>query len=617
MAIALATSPALVKVESTTATTSSFSPAAGTLLVAQVAAFADTSAPSVSSGGGLTWTRRIRRDDGGGYYAEIWTAPCAAGATNITVTATAGSTFPMTALKVDVWTGASLSSPAGNTGSGATTTNNATVNGYTSSQAGSRGVAVAICAGETTAPTSTDELSAWSDSNGSSGLAVRKAANTGSSGTVVQFNLDAPGSAATDWQWAALEIKPGSIDATVDAATVDATADIPAPGLGAGATASPATMDALASIATPGVHAGQSIPTATVTATAAIPTPSVTAGSTELVEPGTVTAVADIDDPAITAVSNATTSPAVVDAVADIPSPAVTATFQATITPDPVDAIAAIPTPTLDVPFLPGQAITGDFQIEWAGQLYGGYGNVYQVLSGSVEGWDTLPGLDSDSALRPSRHGAWPGRSIGQQREVSAIIAVDDPDNFVTSLRALRRITTVANDDSEYALVIRTYGESLLAFGSISARSIPITDYQTGWAQVSLRWICSDPRRYDLAQLSVVVTAGGSQAIANDGDTDTSPRFRILGPATNPALVNETLDRVLGFDLTLTTGQLLEINTQLGTVEVDGVSSMNALSSESVPVEDFVIAPGENVVHYETDSGGTAGAETIWRFAYL
>ncbi|MFI6299537.1 hypothetical protein ACIBEJ_48640 [Nonomuraea sp. NPDC050790] len=207
MPIGIGTSPALVKNEGN-ATTAQFSPPANSLLVASVTAFSDLATPSLSSGGGLTWTRRIQRATGDDYYNEIWTAPAAGGATNITATYTINSSFPFAAIKVDVVSGALLAAPAGQSGTGATTTNNATVNGYTSSMGGSRGFISALCPGTTVAPTSTDDESAWPDDNGGAGLMARKAANTPSSGTVVTFNLDAAGTGAVDWRWAALEILP-------------------------------------------------------------------------------------------------------------------------------------------------------------------------------------------------------------------------------------------------------------------------------------------------------------------------------------------------------------------------------------------------------------------------
>jgi hypothetical protein len=601
MAIAIhPSSPALVT-GGFEPTTASFSPPAGSLLVA-----CSSSGPAhtvSNSGTARTWTQRVVRSG-----TKIFTAPNPTALTNTTVKiVSAGGP-----LKVFVLTGVHPTTFIGQTGNGASTTNNVTVSGYSATAAGSMGVLLAPEFNNLGLPTSTDDEIAYSDGS-RCGLVITKTATT--AGQSITFNLDAFGAAAADWTWVALELLADSLDAAIDATTVDAAADIPNPGVSAGATISIQSVDAQADIDPPDTSAGQTAHPDTVTAQGEVPPPTVAAGSAELINVATVEAGADIAAPDVSA--GATIAAETVDATANLPAPSITATRQTTINPATVEARADIGTPELAVPFLPGQTITGDFQIEWAEQHYGGYGNVYQVLAGSVEGWDDLPALDSDSAIRPSRHGAWPGTSLAQQREVSAIIAVDDPDTFVTSLRALRRATAVAEDDAEYALVIRTYGEALLAYGAISARVIPAEHYGQGWAQASLRWTCSDPRRYSLVQQSVVVAADGTETLANNGDTATSPRFRILGPAVNPVLLNETRDRILGIDITLSGGQLLEIDTQLGTVMVGDTSRMSTLSGESVPVEDFTFAPGNNVITYETDSGGTAGAEAIWRSAYL
>lgn len=211
MAIALhGSSPALVTDEVTgDVTTGAFSPPEQSLLVAMAAAPDDGGSGLSVSGGGLTWTRRIQRSTGFPGYAEIWTAPCAAGASGIAITLTSVGAFGVAfsaALKVDVYTGADLLAPVGATGQGSTTTNNATINAYTSTVAESRGVCAAHETGSLGLPSSTDQAFPfaleWMD-----GLVARKASNTAALGTV-QFNLDAAGTGAADWQWAALEILP-------------------------------------------------------------------------------------------------------------------------------------------------------------------------------------------------------------------------------------------------------------------------------------------------------------------------------------------------------------------------------------------------------------------------
>ncbi|MBG0830505.1 hypothetical protein HS041_22345 [Planomonospora sp. ID67723] len=213
MAIEIGTSPALATGTTTTVTTAAFSPPASSLLVAAVGAVSGT--VPVVSGGGLTWTRRIQQSDSGGGYAEIWTAPCPSGGSGITasVALTSAEGFgQLGALKVDVVTGAHATSPIGQSGSGNTATNNATVTGYTSSAAGSRGWCSAIEATGPGTPSSTDDEFAWLLTLGGffnySGMAVRKASSTPAAGSSVTFNLDAAGTGGISWWWAALEILP-------------------------------------------------------------------------------------------------------------------------------------------------------------------------------------------------------------------------------------------------------------------------------------------------------------------------------------------------------------------------------------------------------------------------
>lgn len=276
------------------------------------------------------------------------------------------------------------------------------------------------------------------------------------------------------------------------------------------------------------------------------------------------------------------------------------------------------PALAVDVPVLPGSRLTGDFQIEWAGLVFGGHGNVYQIAV--VEGWDDLPEIDSGNAPRSARHGSWPGRDYAQERTVSATVAIDGPQDstaWVVANRNLRRVMGISEDGSESNLVIRTLGESLLATGKPRGRVMPAESYGQRWTAVSLRWVCSDPRRYDLQQQSVTTAAGGTAVCVNDGDVATSPRIKIFGPVVNPVLTNESLGRILRFTLTLTEGQQLLVDTNAGEVTLAGTDAMGDLSEASVPVEEWVLAAGSNTIAYTASSGGATGIELLFRSAFL
>lgn len=205
MPITIETSPALVTASTTAVTTASFTPPSGALLVAAVAA--DSGDDPVVSGGGLTWTRRVRNIDGG---IDLWTAPVVTGASmTVSVAITDTGVGQGAALKVYVVTGHNSVNPIGNTGTGSTTTPNATVTGYTSSGEG-RGFCIARDGINLGAPSSTDVEVSFHFVAGPfitvSGLAAHKASDTPAAGQSVTFNLDAFDAEDAAWDWAALEI---------------------------------------------------------------------------------------------------------------------------------------------------------------------------------------------------------------------------------------------------------------------------------------------------------------------------------------------------------------------------------------------------------------------------
>lgn len=196
MAIAIATSPALNSGFGANAETTSFTPPAGSFLVAAVLSTATI------TGGALTWTERVVDET---EFLRIYTTPITVSAP---LTASANNGSGIGAIKLWVVTGQHPTTPIGATGAGSTTTNNATINAYTSTAGGSRGFLLAADFSASGLPTSTDDEEGFDLAGVMSGLAATKAANSGGSGTAVTFNADAGGTGSTDWAWVALEIVP-------------------------------------------------------------------------------------------------------------------------------------------------------------------------------------------------------------------------------------------------------------------------------------------------------------------------------------------------------------------------------------------------------------------------
>ncbi|MBB6556134.1 phage tail domain-containing protein [Nonomuraea rubra] len=481
---------------------------------------------------------------------------------------------------------------------------------YVAVNTGEQFIAIATPAGFT-------NLGAASQGNGFTMQAgARRTLASGAATGTVNFAADV---APLAWHGFTVALATGSVDATATPAVVAAAGEVPAPTIQAGQTASPAVVGATAQVPAPAIHADQTASPAVVGASAQVLAPNVVAGDAELVEPAVVEASGDIPAPSITAIQNAVASPAVVDAGADVPAPAVAASV--TVAPAVVQAQGVVPSPGVSVPILPGDLITADGQAEWGGTALWGAGTSYALLE--ITGWDAKPRVDSLTAEEAGRHGAYAGRSYLQRRIVTVKLQVQslsDPTQVSSLLAQLRYDTRTLRDNTLWTLVVRGYTETLMVFGkAIDRTGVMDRDWSIGAPEPVITIECPDPRRYSLAQHSAVIpaNASGPTAIVNDGDLYTNPTLRFTGPATNPMIVNETLDRILAFDITLGAGELLVVDTQLGKATIGDADHENDLADTiSVPLKEWFAEVGSNDISYETDSGGTAGVEILWRDAY-
>lgn len=278
---------------------------------------------------------------------------------------------------------------------------------------------------------------------------------------------------------------------------------------------------------------------------------------------------------------------------------------------------AEFPPLTVTIPVKPGDSMSGvDGQIEWNGFLLGS-ATPYRWLN--LVGWRDRPGIDTGNVPRPSRHGSWAGRPLAQERVITWTARIKTPrDQLEAVLSALDAATPIPDDDTEFPLVIRDFGTPYLVYGRIDRLSLPIDKIlRLGVGNLVIQWVSSDPRRYSLERRGATIPLSTPTALANVGNAATHPLIRLEGPLTNPVLTHQTLDRILQFAITLTAGQLLEIDTDAGTVTQGGVSKMATLTGASVPVQDFVLAAGSNTIMYTATSGGAEGADFLWRNATI
>lgn len=292
-----------------------------------------------------------------------------------------------------------------------------------------------------------------------------------------------------------------------------------------------------------------------------------------------------------------------------------------------------------------GELITQDYQIDWNGFLLG-KGTPYTLVQ--LDGWIGSPGLVDRSVPRPTRPGSWSGRPRAQSRTVTAIfrIVANEPGRpgMASVIDALRKATPVARDADEAPLAIRALGQTLVAFAKFAGSDISVDQlFSVGIAlAVPVQWRCADPRLFEAVAQSATIGAptGGSGGLTypltyplsygtpagpsnatcvNTGNEATNPTLVFTGPITTPRVVNSTLGRALEFGLDLPAGQTLTVDTDRGTVLLNGTTDrLYTRTGTSVPVEYFELAPGaNNITLFGAALGVGAQVQVTWRSAYL
>lgn len=291
-----------------------------------------------------------------------------------------------------------------------------------------------------------------------------------------------------------------------------------------------------------------------------------------------------------------------------------------------------------------GELINGDGQVQWGGMVLGDGVATFMDDEDGLVGWEDLPSIRSGNVARPAQHGSWPGRQFASDRVVTWSGSLAPRSDMQSHVIAMRAATSITSDGQEQPLVVRTLGETLVAWGQVTNRSLPVNRrYARGDARLVVQWTCTDPRRYSLteeneaAELPVGDSTGGlvyplvypldygpeisssSLTAVNQLDTDTPPRLMWTGPLERPGAVNTRLGRLIEFDLILADTDTLIVDCRDGTVLLNAVADrLYTRTSASVPLELFVLAKGENEIALRAQSWGAGNRlDCWWRHATL
>lgn len=282
--------------------------------------------------------------------------------------------------------------------------------------------------------------------------------------------------------------------------------------------------------------------------------------------------------------------------------------------------------PVADVGTPDGALVHEYGQVQYGRVLFGS-GSAARVRE--LIGWRDLPDVELSDSPRPQAHGSEPGLALAGPLVVTGVFLVRG--TFADKMAAVAAIEAATQPSgTETALVVQdTDGAPALRMARVIARTIPQErHFRHSPAEVSVQWLCADPKRYDLTSLSLsltpLVTDGGLEypleypvgygtstgnnmgTLTNAGTTAAPVVVSFLGPMTDPGIATDGWS--LQFALTLADGETLTVDTAAGTVRLNGdADRLYTITPTSDPVDGCLLPPGDTSLRLAaTSETGTA-----------
>jgi hypothetical protein len=317
----------------------------------------------------------------------------------------------------------------------------------------------------------------------------------------------------------------------------------------------------------------------------------------------------------------------------DVPSPRlVTTTY--TWEGDPAGSVSRREVVPFTIPVSSGDAESVEpGQVQYGQALLG---------SGTLAGWLELIGwrdhaeVQVSDAPRPQSHGAYPGDVLADALTVTfRYLLRGNPAAKQEALRIIEQHTGLR--DAEQRLAVNDGDGTWFRLARVIGRQVPQGVHFThAPLECALQFLCADPRRYSttekVAEVRLAESSGGLEyplvyplgygesssgaVTANNGGTeDTPPLLTFHGPLDSPVLA--TSQWSLGFDLNLADGELLQVDTNQGTVLLNGSADrLYTIRNDSTPLERCLLRPGSTNLTL-TAASGTGRVVVAYRDARM
>jgi hypothetical protein len=280
-----------------------------------------------------------------------------------------------------------------------------------------------------------------------------------------------------------------------------------------------------------------------------------------------------------------------------------------------------------------GGLITGAGQLQYGDMLMGaGTAAGWRELAG----WRDLPDADVADSPRPQAHGSYAGSVWGGSIAVTyTYLLRGTPEQKRAALNIIEQYAPM--DGVDRPLAVDDGDGAWFRMARVTARTIPQDKhFNHAPLECSIQFLCADPRRYAIAERVANVTlptstgglvyplvypldygtsTSGSTVAINSGSTPTPLVAVFFGPLDRPGIV--TTDWRMAFDVTLVDGETLTVDTNAGTVLLNGnADRLYTLLSSSNPLPMCLLKPGRTNLSLTTESG-SGWAQVTYRDARM
>ena len=285
--------------------------------------------------------------------------------------------------------------------------------------------------------------------------------------------------------------------------------------------------------------------------------------------------------------------------------------------------------------------LTKVYSFAFNGQIFGGEGSPYQILS--VDGLESLPAIRNQDDNRGYNDGMFTGRDFLGGRMISIIFQTFG--NYLGSAQ-------INYDTIQRALLPQQQGTTPLYFKLPSSptqeqfinarvralRTSLDPNYTYGMITSQVEFFCPDPNYYNnLLQTATMAylpptgrtynriynlvytpaTATITTTVNNSGWGTTYPTITLVGPIDNPVLGNVTTGDYLNFNCSLSGSDTLVVDLYNKLITLNGNPARNLLASGTW----FAAPPGNSIFSLSGDAGSTVINQTqatiTWYSAYI